>query len=217
MKTFGTIKTNVGNNVMDTSTAFAAILGNYVHNRYFDVLRRTNWHAIDEDYSFSLSAAATMVTLPSDFGKEVAVYDTTNKIELNYISLNDLYSTFPDEIDKSGDVSHYSIVETVNSSNQRYKYFKPYKIPTDALTVKMPYSILPTTLASDGALMVIPCEDIVEIGTTADAWRYKRQFAKAAELEGLYERGIMALIWDQTNQPNQVKTFTPSPYSRETV
>jgi len=217
MKTFGTIKTNIGNNVMDTSTALASLLENWIHNRYFDILRRTNWHAIDEDYSFTLSAAATMVTLPSDFGKEISVYDATNKRELDFISLNDLYSMFPDEIDQSGDVSYYTIVETVNANNQRYKYFKPHHIPASASTIKMPYSILPVTLASAGALMVIPCEDIVELGATADAWRYKRQFAKAAEFEGLYERGIMGLVWDQTNQPNQVKTFTPSPYSRETV
>ena len=216
-KTFSTMKANVGNNIQDTSSAMESIISEYIHNRYFDILRRVNWKAVKENYSFTLGAGVTLVSLPSDFGKEISVYDDTGNAEIDWISLNDLISTYADDVGVTGDVEQYTIVDTVNSTGNRYKYFKPHKIPATAITVLMPYSILPTSLASAGALTVIPCEDIIEYGATADAWRYKRQFAKANDFELLYEKGIQNLIWDSVNAPNRVNTFYPAPYSRETV
>lgn len=216
-KSFSTMKTEVGVNINDTSSTVATLIGTWINNKYFDILRRTNWNAIDDDYSFSLSVGATLVSLPSDFGKEITCYDSTNKKELAYIDIRDLVSTHPDTKNDTGDVSQYSIVETVNSSGIPYKYFKPYKIPTTALTVEMPYTLKPLALTSDGGYFVINCEDIAVLGATAEAWRYKRQFSKAQDYELLYEKGINMLIWDKENQVNQLKMFNPQPYSREIV
>jgi hypothetical protein len=217
VKTFGTMKTNVGTQVQDTSSEFSTIIGDYLNNRYFDVLRRTNWQAVNEGYSLTLSAGDTMASLPADFGKEISVYDSTNNTEIDFISLNDLITAHPDTYEESGSVSEYTIVQGLLSDGSRYKYLKPYQIPTDTITLRIPYNIMPVAMASTGAYTVMPCEEIIELGATADAWRYKRQFAKAQDMEALYEKGIINLIWDKENQPNQIRTFNPCPYSRDTV
>lgn len=211
------MKTEVGVDVQDTTSSFATYIGYWVNNRYFDILRRTNWDLINESYTISLSAAATMASLPSDFGKEISVYDATNKKEIPFISIRDLRSQYPDLIDQSGDLQAYSIVDTVNSSNARYKYLKPFQIPTTAITLQFPYQIQPTALVSPADGTIIPCEDIIILGATADAWKYKRQFGKSQDMELLYERGINSLIWDKENQVNQVKTFPVNPYPRNII
>jgi hypothetical protein len=62
---------------------------------------------------------------------------------------------------------------------------------------------------------IIPCEQALEYGATADAQRFKRQFAKASDYENLYERAINVLIWDKENQTNQVVQFMPHAYPRD--
>jgi hypothetical protein len=211
------MKTNVGNNVQDTSTSFATLLGVWINNRYSDILKRTNWEVVDFDYSFSLSAGSTMATLPSNFGKEISVYDATNKQEIDFIDLKDFITNHPDTKDSSGQVTGYLIIDELNSSGLPYKYMRPYYIPASAITVQMPYTIKPTALTSDGGYTILDCEDVIELGATADALRYKRQFSKARDFDILYEQAMQTLMWDKANQPNQIKTFNVSPYSRDTV
>jgi hypothetical protein len=213
-KTFSEIKANVGNNVQDTSVPFATIVGNYINNRYFDILRRINWNAIDEDYSFSTVAGTEDYSLPSDFGKEMFVLDSTNGVQLAHITLQELADDYTSELTSQGVPTRYTIIDYI-SSGARAKKVRLNLVPSSVITVKMPYIIQPVPLSASTDYTIIPCEDIVEIGATADAWRYQRQFAKAKECEGLFEKGIVMLIWDKENQNNQSHQFKVTSYNRD--
>ena len=63
----------------------------------------------------------------------------------------------------------------------------------------------PADLSSSADQLVIDCETAVEYGACADAWMFKRQFAKAQEYEMLYEKAIQALMWDKGNEQNMVQ------------
>jgi hypothetical protein len=158
-----------------------------------------------------------MVTLPSDFGKEITCLDTTNSQEIPYIDIQDLYTDYASTVHSSGSFQRYTIADGVNEDGVRYKYLRPHYLPATAYAVNMPYTIKPLALASAGGYTTIPCEDIMVLGATAEAWRQKRQFAKAADFDLLYEKGIQTLLWDQANQLNQTSLFNPVSYSRETI
>lgn len=87
--------------------------------------------------------------------------------------------------------------------------------PSNSLTLNVPYYRRPYPLSNDNDTPIIPCADGIELGAIAQAWRYKRQFAKAQEFERLFEKWIVDVAWDQENQPNQTHQFNPKPYSRD--
>lgn len=68
-KNFGVMKANVGTNVMDTSTALGTIAGVYLNNRYFDILRRTNFETIVDPYNITVTAGIISMTWQRPLGK----------------------------------------------------------------------------------------------------------------------------------------------------
>lgn len=88
-------------------------------------------------------------------------------------------------------------------------------VPTSVQTISMPYLIRPMPMVSDYDQPVIDCADVIELGATMKAWRYKRQFSKAAEYERQYERAIDTLVWDKENSFNQGHFFGVLPYPRD--
>ena len=211
---YGTLKTNVGNRVGDTSTTFATIIGTYINQRYKDTLRRTNWQGIEPDYAITATSASTVTsastyTLPSDFGKELYVYDTNAAKNIERKSLEELEILYAKELANTGIVDHYSIYETKNTSASsaeasaaRVKKIRFWRAPTTDVPVTIPYIMFPADLSADSDELVLDCETAVEYGATADAWAYKRQMAKAQYYELMYEKAIQNLMWDKTNQPN---------------
>lgn len=87
--------------------------------------------------------------------------------------------------------------------------------PNGAVTIKMPYIRRPYPLINDFDQPIIDCADVIELGATAMAWRYKRQFSKAQEYERSYNVAFDTLVWDKENSFNKVHVTLPKPYSRE--
>jgi len=115
-KPFVTMKTNVGNEIQDTDTSMASIIGVYLNNRYFQILRATNWNKIRPDYSFTTTASQQEYVLPDDFYKPLSVRDATNENELAESDLQKLISTYPDSFSDNGDVgSYYLYDDTINT------------------------------------------------------------------------------------------------------
>jgi hypothetical protein len=293
-RNFATIYGNIGTNIQDTSSGMAAIIKSYANDIYRDVLRRTNWEAQEPDYQITTVAGTSDYILPSNFGKEMYVYDTINKRYIPYIGLSELIEKFPASVSSQGSVERYTIIRkqvrnqptsastlSIVSSNSsdtsqviRLKYIDSndieqdesvtlngttsvpsvgspksirsisksatttgsititsnggsvtvailapadidykvkairfHEIPSSVLTLSVPYHIEPYPLMNDYDVPVIDCADIIELGATAKAWRYKRQFAKATDFEVLYEKGIIQLMWDKENQPNETHTL----------
>lgn len=99
----------------------------------------------------------------------------------------------------------------------KVKALRFHYIPSLITTIKMPYHIEPEPLVNDYDVPVFNCADVLELGATAKAWRYKRQFQKAGDFDVLYEKGIIQLMWNDANQPNQTHLLNPKPYDRNYV
>lgn len=215
-RNFGEIKTNVGNNVQDTTATFLTILGTYINDAYEEVLERVNWDAIDEDYTVTTTAGTADYALPSDFGSELYVYDQTNLQDVPFITMQELETNYPSTLATGAIPERYSIYSKVYAGS-RYTYIKFHQIPTSTIVYKVPYIIGYTALSADSDNFVISCERAVTLKATADAWRYKRQFGKAMDYENLFEKALTNLIWKKENQANRTHLFNVKPYSRETV
>lgn len=112
-KLFIDIYTNVGRNVQDTSSATQTILKGYCNNAYFEILRRLNWDSLNLDYYFSTVVGTQDYVLPSDFGREMYLYDATNKIYIPWISLPELVEKFPETLLTQGSVERYTTFSDV--------------------------------------------------------------------------------------------------------
>jgi len=99
----------------------------------------------------------------------------------------------------------------------RYKICILHYVPTNVITIAMPYIISPLPLSQDYDYPVIDIADLIEIGAIADCLRYKRQFSKANAYEVNFTHQLNDYIFDKENQPNEVIQFSPQGYSRDTV
>lgn len=189
----------------------------YINNRYRDILRRVNWSANNFTYSITCTAGQALYTLPSDFKKEIYVYNSTNTSEVARITLAEYVANYRTN-NVSNDVpSGYIVLDQVApTTNARYKLMKFVNTPASAYVMEVPYTIEPTDL-SGSVYPIIACEQALEYGATADGQRWKRQFAKALDYERLYESAINTLVWDEANQPNQINMCLPTAYSRDTI
>jgi len=112
-KLFSTIYGNIGNNIQDTSSAMQTILKVYSNNAYFEILRRVNWRALKPGYQITTVVGTQDYILPSDFGKEQYVYDSTNKVDIPFISLEQLVDKFASSLTSQGTVGRYTTFQDI--------------------------------------------------------------------------------------------------------
>lgn len=110
-KTFSNLRLNVGNNVQDTSSETATLIGRFINTAYNDVLRRFNWDVYSYDYEVSLVAGTQDYILPRDFGEETYVLDATNNSEITFKSLQQTIQDHASSYSQNGTVSNYDIIE----------------------------------------------------------------------------------------------------------
>ena len=215
---FSVLKTNVGNRVQDTSSTFATIIGTYINQRYKDILRRINWNVINYDYVVSATSASASFSLPTNFGKELYVYDQVQLKDIPYIGLETLEQEYQSQKNNLGTVEGYSIYDTTEDltepSAARVKKIKFFRGQGTSACFEVPHTVYPMDMSASTEIPVLECERAIEYGATCDAWLYKRQFAKATAYEALYEKEIQNLIWNQGNQLNQMTTFNVAPLDR---
>lgn len=210
---FSVIKTNVGNNVGDTNTTTLSLIGVYVNKRYFQILRTINWNYINEDYQISLVGGTQDYALPSDYKTEVYAVDITNGNELARVSLEDLGRYYPGDLTTQGTPTKYAVFKSDDGST----YFRPHPVPSGVMTISFPYIVKPASLSADTDEPILDLEDLIEIGATADLYRRKREFAKAKDMEVLFQQMLSDYIWEQTNQKNQVHQFKPATFNRDNL
>ena len=217
MNNFGTIASNVGIRVGDTSTTFANIVKGYINQRYKDVYQRFNWDTIVPAYTFSTVAGTNEYDAPTDFWKELYVYDTTNSVDLTNRSIQDLEQIYPSNLQDSSSPVSYAIYNYMDTSNPALikKKIRLFPNPAAVAVISMPYIKAPTDMSATTDLPILECDHAVELGATADAWRTKRQFAKAGDFDGQYERKINTMIWNLANQPNRIVQFRPNTYNKD--
>lgn len=210
---FSVIKANVGTDIQDTSTAMATIIGRYINRRYMQILRAVNLDYINEDYTISVTAGTQDYALPTDFKTELYAIDTTNGNNLTRISWQDLSRDYEDDLSTSGDAERYIIFRD-DSDAQKIRF---HYVPNASITVSLPHYVTPSELSADADEPILGLEDLLELGATADAWRYKKQFSKAQQMEVLYNQMYADFIWKQENQPNNIVQFQPVSTSRDSI
>ena len=96
-KDFGTMKTNIGNEVGDTSATFATRVGVYINNRYMETIRRLRAYDFFENFrtiTITATAGTRYYPVPSDFDRPEYIHDTTNNRELEVIYEKELLQRF---------------------------------------------------------------------------------------------------------------------------
>jgi hypothetical protein len=216
MNNLGIIMTNVGVRVGDTSSTFAIEIKKYANFRYKEIWERFNWGTINESYTFNTVSGTKDYLLPSDFWKPVYVFDNTNLLDIQQKDFNEIERFNSQTINNSGNPTKCSIYTKQNSSTQVLEqWIRFHPTPNSVIAILLPYSLDPGDLSATTDLPVIDCDYEVEIGATAEAWRTKRQFAKAADFDQQYEDHIKHMIWRRENQPNKITQFVPATFNKE--
>jgi len=205
-KDFSTLKDNVANEIKDTTQQMKEIIGNYINNRYRKVLKACNWEVYNDDYTITTVSGTAAYAMPSDFRKELSVADTSNNRDLAYISMYDLTKTYQSSLNENGEPLRYSVF-TDDSGNIKMRF---HPVPNSVRTINVPYLVGVTDLSADSDTPINDFGDIIEVGAIADAWRYKRQFAKARDFEMLFEERLETLIWEMENRMNGQQDFSVS-------
>jgi hypothetical protein len=95
----------------------------------------------------------------------------------------------------------------------RIKVMRLVNIPNSVCSIDVIYLANPLPMSGDYDYPIINCADVLEAGAEADAWRFKRQFAKASDLDVIFEKRLANLLFDTENQPNKINKFRPMTYS----
>lgn len=242
MNNFGQIALNVGTRVGDTSAGFQTTINQYINQRYKRIFKRFNWPTIVPFYTFNTTIGVSDYILPSGFKHELYVYDSTNLLNIKKLDFAELERIYPNTLNNADVSCRYAIYEyvvpqqalfndvtaTFGSSNFTFdgtntpangaltKVIRFYQIPTAVLVIQMPYIQHGGTLSNASDLPIIDMADLAsEYGATADAWRTKRQFEKAADFEVQYTEVINEMVWSIENDPNRVVQFRPTTYCRD--
>lgn len=210
MSTFATMQLNIGNNVQDTSSDTASIIGVYINRRYFQVLRQMNWNYVNEDYTFNTVAGTADYELATDFGKEIYCRDATNGRNLSKVDLEGLAQQYTTDLNTQGTVYRYAIY----NSDDGKKYIRFHYTPNSIIAVDIPYLVKPTALSGTTS-PVIDISDVIELGATADTLRYKKKWQQAREYETQFRIALDDYIWYEYNQPNKVYQFKPNTFDRD--
>ena len=211
---FNTMATNVGRTIGDTGDTTKTFINTYLNNRYFDIANRLDWSVMTEpDYTLTSTASVRYIALPSDFDSEFNVVDTTNGESLvrmtqqEYLQMN--ASNFTDgDADPTGEADPTGYY--ISRENSRI-YFN--EVPSRAIVYLMPYKKRVTEMTADSDTVAIrDIEWIMEIGSIADAWAYKRQLQKSSYYESRYEDALQRRIQSEVAQYNQIHQFIPAVY-----
>lgn len=107
-------------------------------------------------------------------------------------------------------------VATIARETLQTRYKKLRLVPTTngAITLEIVYTQKALPMSQSYDYPLLDCEDILEAGATADAWKYKRQNAKADYWESIFEKRLDDWMWSKENQADRVHLFSPSTYPR---
>ena len=221
MNQFSVIGAKVGTRIGDTSTTFLTTINQYINDRYFRIFKKFNWPTIVPSYTVTTIAGTQDYQLPSDFKNELYIFDSTNYLDISRMDFQELERVNTSLLTQRGSVSKcaiYDSMDTTSPSPLIVKKLRLYQIPNSVITLQIPYIKKGVALSAATDLPIIDMSDLAaELGATADAWRTKRQFQKAADFETQYEQIIMEMIWSIENDPNRVVQFRPNVYSRDNL
>lgn len=108
---------------------------------------------------------------------------------------------------------------TLSRESLRHRVYKMRlgRIPSSAITLEIIYTQKQIQLSQANDYPILDCEDVLEAGATADALRYKRQYAKADYWESVFEKRLDDWMWSKENASDRSHFFKPQPYNRDQI
>lgn len=116
-RSFSIMKQSVGQNIQDTSAETSNILGRYINDVYFDILRRINWDNVSHDYTFTTTQGVKDYILPSNFGKEMYVRNCKEYCMLDGMDTRRLAEKYGSQLGKEGPSRSYSILSRASDAD----------------------------------------------------------------------------------------------------
>lgn len=176
--------------------------------------------------SSSASDTATTLLLRGITSNSVELYETITFTGATAASATNSYTRILGLSKSAATTGHITVYENDESTvlslmaaeqkESRYRQLNIYPIPVGEVIyhIKAIRRILP--LSQDNDYPVIQdIADTIELGALADAWRYKRQLAKASNYDFLYEKSIQDKIFHEVSKPDYVIQMVPTPLNRD--
>jgi hypothetical protein len=158
-----------------------------------------DWSELYRARSFTTGAGSATVTLASDFGKNIDMYDTDNNYRLNEVSirLEDVMNNRPDA---TGSPKRFSIV------GQSYT-FNP--IPSSAINMRERYHARPTAMTSntDVTSLASFTDNIVLYLALMRAFEYHNEFSQADRIRASYNKELKDAIKYDRSLVDKVQVF----------
>lgn len=192
-KQYADMKTHVGKFVLDTSTAMASLIGDWLNDYYRDISRRSTWSwLINFDYTFPTVIGTGTYNVPADFEQEIFLANITDGTELTCYNeglwFKERYNQYTAGTLQRGTPTNYIILREAG------QIFLD-NVPDAVKTMAMPYKKVITDLSGDTDVVAIrDIERIMEYGAISEALAYKKQYEKANYYLQKYEDELMKRI-----------------------
>ena len=102
MKTFSSLKSNVGSFVQDTSSAFGTLIGIWVNNRYQDIINSYDWEQLYHNQTYNSTANQSSYPMDENTDRLIFVKDRTNESYVEVITEQDFLNNYYDDLDTTG-------------------------------------------------------------------------------------------------------------------
>lgn len=102
MKSFSVLKTIIGANIQDTSSAFTTLIGYWINNRYRDVINSYDWEQLYHTQAINASATVSAYAFDENTERLIFIADVTNDGCLEIITEQDFLQNYYDDLNGTG-------------------------------------------------------------------------------------------------------------------
>jgi hypothetical protein len=160
-----------------------ATLTALLNDAYEDIWTREGWPFKEAEADVSVTAGDDTPTMPTDFGKVIALGDNTNSIELEFWRADELQlETIGALTDTGQPLVYYFVGNTL----------KLYPVPDSAYTLKLKYVKTFTPLEADTDVPALPNNHrVIVLGALVSAYDMNDDTDLATRFEGRFENRLL--------------------------
>lgn len=178
-KTFDTMKNNVANMCLDTSTQFKTLVGVWINDAYQDANRRFYWSdTIETNYTFeSTLVSSGKYTLPTDFNREIKLVNIATGKEIECWDVRRWWQERGEEFDKdilqTGTPDKYIILREEGKLQ-----LDPVPVTSETYQFVYQKTVADLSLSTDVSL-ISQLDTYLEKYATGQGFAYYKQYDKA--------------------------------------
>lgn len=189
------------------SDADSTTLTDLINDAYEDIWTREGWPFKEAEATVSVTVGDDTPTMPTDFGKVLAIGDDTNSTELEFWRADKLQL---DTIGSLTDTGQPLIYYFVGST------FKLYPVPDGSYTLTLKYIKKFTPLSADTDVPDLPSNHrVIVLGALASAYDMEDDTDLAVRFEGRFENRLMRVREDWWATQYDTPEFMDDIYGNE--